>query len=174
MRDPETESLALRTGPGFRAVLVSLMRIVAKLSALAEEDLDQLRATTGGRTDDLPRWGGAIYGFYMGTVAGREGPVLVTSFGNVGRAEGGDPVVHAEREPLTELVDRGDGIEIRMELPGIRAEDLRLEVCGSELHLRARRGDYRYAKELRLPWPCPPERHTISCECGVLTIHCPI
>lgn len=43
------------------------------------------------------------------------------------------------REPVWNATRSKDGFEIRVELPGVRKDDLKLEVTGRELHLAADR-----------------------------------
>lgn len=172
MSGPSNGQVVLKTGPAFKAILVSLIRIVDKLAAMATDDLERapVGAAPPAPAERPPR---AVYGFCLRTMAGHEG-LLVERFGNVRRnPEGGDPIVTALREPLTEMHDCGEYLELRMEVPGIREEDLQIESAGQQLRLFARRGDYEYSKEMSLPVSCDRARLEISCHEGLLEIRCP-
>lgn len=55
------------------------------------------------------------------------------------------------REPPVDVFDEGREVVVVAEVPGIEADDLRLELRGDVLSLRAERGELRYRKEILLP-----------------------
>ena len=172
MSDATNGHVVLKTGPGFKAILTSLIKIVDKLAAVAADDLQRapVGASPPAPAEKAPR---AVFGFCLRTVPGCEG-LVVERFGNVrSTPDGGDPIVTSVREPLTEMRDRGTHLELRLEMPGIREEDLQIDVNDQRLRLTAKRGESDFAKEIRWPASAGQGRPTVSCQAGLVEIRCP-
>ena len=91
----------------------------------------------------------------------------------------------AARDTSAVCIDTGDGFEIRIDVPGVREEDLRLDVHDATLTLtarrdikpregyavhRAERGAFEWKKSLTLPTKVDSEKTAARLTDGVLTV----
>lgn len=109
-----------------------------------------------------------IYGFTIKVGLGDK-PIKVEPFGNVKPRE---PVVEDVREPLVDVIEEKDHVLVVAEMPGIGAEDVRLEVRGRTLVLSAERGAKKYRKEIPLGGDFARDRMSVACKNGVVEIRC--
>jgi HSP20 family protein len=101
--------------------------------------------------------------------------VKVEPFGNIRKDERtGEPVVQEIREPVVDVFEEEDHTLVVAEMPGISAEDIRLDVKDDLLSIYAEKGEKKYRKEVLLPRSYPREKMLISCRNGVLEIRCTI
>ena len=113
-----------------------------------------------------------VYGFTVKVGLGGEG-VKVEPFGNIRcDEESGRPVVEEVTEPTVDVFEESDHTLVVAEMPGIGAEDVRLEVTDDLLTITAERGKKKYRKEVLLPGSFPREKMRVSCTNGVLEIRC--
>ena len=99
--------------------------------------------------------------------------VKVEPFGNIRRDEkSGQPVVQEIREPVVDVFEEEDHTLVVAEMPGISAEDIRLDVKDDLLSIYAEKGEKKYRKEVLLPRSYPREKMLISCHNGVLEVKC--
>ncbi len=155
---------------GFGGILGGLADLVEKLGELAEkgEELSRSGVFQTGKDKELK----GVYGFSVKTALGGEG-LKVEPFGNIRRDEkSGQPVVEENREPVVDVFEEEDHALIVAEMPGISAEDVRLEVKDDLLTIHAERGDKKYRKEILLPKSYSKERMSVSCNNGILEIKC--
>lgn len=156
---------------GFEGILSGFTELVEKLGDLAEKGEELRRTgefTLGGKPKEIK----GVYGFSVKVGLGGEG-VKVEPFGNIRRDEAtGQSVVQEIREPMVDLFEEADHVLLLAEMPGIAAEDVRLEVKDDLLTISAEKGDRKYRKEVLLPRPCAREKMTISCNNGVVEIKC--
>jgi HSP20 family protein len=156
---------------GFEGILTGLSDIVEKLGDLAEKG--EKISRTGeihwkGREKDLK----GVYGFSVKVGLGGEG-VKVEPFGNIRKDETtGQSVVQEVREPMVDVFDEQDYTLVVAEMPGIGAEDVRLDVKDDLLTIYAEKGDKKYRKEVLLPRSYPKEKMLVSCNNGILEIKC--
>jgi len=156
---------------GFEGILTGLSDIVEKLGDLAEKG--EKISRTGeihwkGREKDLK----GVYGFSVKVGLGGEG-VKVEPFGNIRKDETtGQSVVQEVREPMVDVFDEKDYTLVVAEMPGIGAEDVRLDVKDDLLTIYAEKGDKKYRKEVLLPRSYPKEKMLVSCNNGILEIKC--
>jgi HSP20 family protein len=108
-----------------------------------------------------------ILGFSVTTAVG--GEPVVESFGNIKQTPTG-PSVEEVREPLIDLFDEEHEIKILAEMPGINAEDVRLDLKDDILDIRAESGKRKYHKEILLPAPVNPKTLTSRYNSGILEI----
>jgi len=59
------------------------------------------------------------------------------------------------------------------EMPGVGAEDVKVDIQGDILALSAERGTNRYRTEVLLPGTVDAAGVTLSCNNGMVEIHCP-
>jgi HSP20 family protein len=101
-----------------------------------------------------------VYGF--NARRGPDGKVHVERFGNTGAEQPVIPGQFAEepekqpgpsdrREPLTDVIPTDDAVFVTVELPGVRKDDIDLEVVGGVLRISVDTEGRRYYKEVELP-----------------------
>ncbi len=108
-----------------------------------------------------------VFGFSVKTAVG--GEPVVESFGNIKQTPAG-PSVEEVREPLTDIFDEEHEIKVFAEMPGIKAEDIRLDLKDDILDIRAESGKRKYHKEVLLPAPVNPKTMTFRYSNGILEI----
>lgn len=158
-------------GVGLGGILRGLGGLVEKLTELAEAggELSRSGEIRGRGPGNEVR---GIYGFTVKAGLGGEG-LKVEPFGNIRRDEAsGQSVVQEVREPAVDVFDEPDHTLVVAEMPGVGAEDVRVEVDGDVLTITAERGDKKYRKEVLLPGSFPREKMQVSCANGVLEIRC--
>ena len=156
---------------GLGGILKGFTDLVEKLGELADKG-EQLSRTGEikwkGREKDIK----GVYGFSMKVGLGGEG-VKVEPFGNIRRdEESGQPIVHEVHEPVVDVFEEEDHTLVVAELPGISAEDVRLDVKDDLLTIYAEKGDKKYRKEVLLPKSYPRDNMSVSCNNGILEIKC--
>lgn len=94
-----------------------------------------------------------VYGFTIRTMTGPGGTrrPVVQPFGNIKKTPKG-PVVEETREPIIDLFEEGDTIQIVAELPGISEQEIKYEVHGDVVSLSTT-GKRKYSKEILLKTP---------------------
>ena len=156
---------------GFGGIFGGLADLVGKLGELAEKG-EQL-----SKTGDI-QWKGSekglkgVYGFSVKVGMGDKG-VKVEPFGNIRKdEESGETVVHEVREPVVDVFEEEDHTLVVAEMPGISANDVKLDVKDDLLTIYAEKGDKKYRKEVLLPESFPREKMSVSCNNGILEIKC--
>lgn len=152
-------------------ILKGLGGLVEKLGEIAETagELSKSGEIHGPGPDRAAK---AVYGFTVKVGLGGEG-VKVEPFGNIRRdEESGRSVVQEVTEPAVDVFEERDHTLVVSEMPGIGAEDVRLEVTDDLLTITAERGKKKYRKEVLLPGSFPRDKMQVSCTNGVLEIRC--
>ena len=108
-----------------------------------------------------------VFGFSVKSAIG--GKPIVESFGNIKKTSAG-PTVDEEREPITDIFDEKEEIKIYAEMPGVNAEDIKLDLKEDILDISAQTGDRKYHKEVLLPEKVKPETLVSSYKNGMLEI----
>ncbi len=116
-----------------------------------------------GRLKDLK----GVYGFSV--KVGLGGEPTVETFGNIRKGEDG-PVVEEVREPLVDVFDEKEAIRVIAELPGVEANDIKVELEGDILTLAAEGKDRKYTKEVLLPAKGKRESLKSSYRNGILEV----
>lgn len=152
---------------GFLDGLGSILEKLAKL-AEAGEELKRSGEFDVGEGGKLK----GVYGFNIRTGIGQGGEGLkVEPFGNVREDRTtGKVSVHEVREPSVDVMDEEKYVLVLVEMPGIGAEDVHLELKDDILTVRGRRGDLKYEKEILLSQAFTSERMAHSCRNGVLEV----
>ena len=154
---------------GLGGILRGLGSLVEKLGELAETGREFSKT---GEIQGPGKEIKGIYGFTVKVGIGGEG-VKVEPFGNIRRdEESGRSVVQEVREPAVDVFEERDHTLVVAEMPGIGAEDVRLEVKDDLLTITAGKGEKKYKKEVLLPGSFPAEKMQVSCANGVLEIRC--
>lgn len=153
---------------GIEGILGGLAELVEKLGNLAEkgETLSRTGHIQGGK--DVK----GVYGLSLKFGLGGEG-TTVEPFGNIRKDEKtGEAVVQETREPMVDIFEEKDYTLVVVEMPGIGAEDIRIEVLDDLLTIHAEKGDKKYRKEVLLPRAYVREKMQVSCNNGILEIKC--
>jgi HSP20 family protein len=124
--------------------------------------------TASGEAGD-ERGAKAVYG--VSVRMGQGGKTLVERFGTVrpSAARTAEDV----REPMIDLFDEGDYVRVVAELPGVDAEDIRHELRGNVLSLKADRGERHYTKDIVIPITVLAPREAASYRNGIFEIKLP-
>lgn len=158
---------------GLGGFLGGLGTLIDKLSELAEKGKELKEMEQFGGQDGKVQ---GVYGFSIKTNIGRDregggGQVKVEPFGNVRRDDQtGRATVHEISEPLVDLFEEPDHLLIVAEMPGVGAEDVRLELADDILTIVAEKGAKKYRKEVLLPAACTTDRMSHTCRNGVLEV----
>lgn len=158
-------------GGGLTGFLGGLTELVEKLGELAEKGKEL--SGKGDLADlGLGKQLKGVYGFNVKVGMGDD-KVKVEPFGNIKRdTQTGETVVQEVREPMVDIFDEDDHLLIVAEMPGIGADDVKLEVKDDVLMISAEKRDKKYRKEVLLPGSFPRENMELSCNNGMLEIKC--
>jgi HSP20 family protein len=74
------------------------------------------------------------------------------------------------REPMADVFDEGDTIRVICELPGVEAEEIKVEVQGDVLEIAAEGKRRKYRKEILVAAPVMRESLVTSYKNGILEI----
>jgi HSP20 family protein len=112
--------------------------------------------------------GKGVFGFTIRTL-GPGGKPSFETFGNIKETPKG-PVVEEVREPLVDVLDEKGTLKVIAELPGADASDIKLDLKGDILTLKAEHGDRKYNKEILLPFPADEQSLSSSFNNGILEV----
>ncbi len=158
----------------FSGFIEGLTDFVDKLNQLAEKG-QQLQKTGSfkvGGTGEGQKPASGVYGFSVKMGLGGEAP-KVEPFGNIRRDQvSGEPVVEDVREPLVDVFDEGDHLMVLAEMPGVEAEDIKVDVDGSQMSVSGERGPRKYRKRFELPATVVGETLKMSAKNGIVEITC--
>ena len=149
-------------------VLGGLGTFIEKLGELAEKG-KELRESgeihgPGGKVR-------GVYGFNIKFGLGDDKGVEVEPFGNMQKdRETGEAVVTEVREPMVDVFDEKEQVLVVAEMPGVGAEDVKIELRDDVLLIQAEAGDKKYRKEVLLPGSFSPEKIKHTCHNGVLEV----
>jgi HSP20 family protein len=166
-RQKSTKDSEERESTGLGGILGGLGTILEKLNDLAKTGEELRKSGTFSGADGKVK---GIYGFNIRTGLGGEG-VTVEPFGNVRKdEETGQAVVDEVREPMVDLFDEQDCVLVVAEMPGIAAEDVKLDLQDDIVTIAAERGDKKYRREVLLPATFTADRMSRKCHNGVLEV----
>jgi HSP20 family protein len=80
------------------------------------------------------------------------------------------PVPLPQREPAYDLIETGNMLQVVMEMPGIKKEDIRISSNGNMLSVDASNGSKAYRKEFSLPFRVCEKAESSTFNNGVLEI----
>ncbi len=118
---------------------------------------------------------GKLHGIYglsvkMGLGDQGEREVKIEPFGNIHPKQSGETVVEDVREPLVDVHEEEDHLLVLAEIPGVSKKDVRLDISGDRLTIRAQRGEKLYHKEVDLPGTFSQDKMRWDCTNGILKI----
>lgn len=165
-----TRSGKTEGGANFGGLFKGLADLIEKLGDLAEKG-EELKRSGEFHQKDLK----GVYGFSVKMGLGDQGEdkIKVEPFGNVRKDEkSGKTVVQEIREPVVDVFEEKEYTLVVAEMPGIRTEDVHLEIKDDLLTIYAEKQDKKYRKEILLPRAYPVEKIQMSCNNGILEIKC--
>ena len=125
---------------GFGGLLKGLGDFMNTVSKMAEEGKSEVEKVGEISFDK----GKKLKGRYRVSVRiGRAGTPIVEQFGTVPETD--------VRETLVDVFDEKDVVRVIVELPGVEEGDVKTELEGDLLKIRAERGDRKYEKDIELP-----------------------
>lgn len=149
---------------GLGSIMDGLGRLLEAVTEAAEKGEAVTRSGTLPGTDKDIR---GVYGFTIRTLAGSK--PAVRPFGNVRKTPQG-PVIDEVRQPLADVFEEDDRLRVVAELSGCEEKDVRTELKGDILVIRADTGDRKYFGEVLLPCPVDESSRRSSYRNGVLEI----
>jgi len=81
-----------------------------------------------------------------------------------------DKTVENERKPLIDVFEADDEIKVVADIPGVKKDDIKLDVVDSLLQIKASRDERNYSEEVRLPSAVNPDRSKANYNNGVLEV----
>lgn len=112
-------------------------------------------------------YGPVVRGYSI--TVGPDGKPSIRVFGNV-VPPAGVPALEMKREPLVECIPGPKHIRVVAELPGVSRSDIDLRVEEDRLVISAERGEWKYHKEVDLPYKVDPKSADATFENGVLEV----
>lgn len=147
-QDKEKESKEININLGLGGLLKGLeniVEVVGDMSEKGEQIRERVQEFKGkGPLKDMK----GVYGVSIRTGLG--GEPKVESFGNIKSTPKG-PVVEETREPIVDVFEEKDTIQVVVEIPGVEDEAIQLDVNGDILTLSAASDRRKYQKEILLP-----------------------
>lgn len=135
--------------------------LISTMAEKGEEFVEKTKEFQGkGPLKDLK----GVYGFSVKMGVG--GKPTVEPFGNVKSTPKG-PVVEETREPIVDVFEEDDEVQIIAEMPGVDEQDVKLEIKGDVLILSAEGLERKYRKEVLLPSEIEPEAISRSHKNGI-------
>ncbi len=165
--EPEDRTVRGKVDIGVGGILKGLGELVEKLGELAETGAELSKT---GEIHGSGKEVRGIYGFSVKVGLGEEGP-RIEPFGNIRRDEkSGRTEVQEVREPMVDVFEEDDHIQVLAELPGIAKQDVQIDLKDDVLTIAAERGDKKYRKEVLLPRTVSKQKMQVTCNNGVLEI----
>ncbi len=144
--------------------LGNLVDLVSEMSEKGEQIKERTQEFSGkGPFKDV----NGVYGFSI--KMGASGKPEVNSFGNVKKSQNG-PVVDEVREPMVDIFEEDDEIQIIAEMPGVAKNQIKLELNGDVMMISAQNNKRKYQKELLLPTPVKEQTVVYSYKNGILEV----
>ena len=125
---------------GFGGLLKGLGDFMETIAKIAEEGKREVEKVGEISFDKAKKLRG-MYG--ISVRIGGSGIPIVERFGTVPETD--------VREPIVDVFDEEKEVKVIAELPGVEEGDIKTELEGNILKLRAERGDRKYEKDIELP-----------------------
>ncbi len=167
----EDKPSSAKSGGVMGGFFSGLTELIERLGELAEKG-EELSRSGNLQFDEKKKDLKGVYGFSVKLGLGDDRP-KVEPFGNLRKdKKTGRPVVQEVREPITDVFEEDNHLLILAEMPGVEAEDVKVEVNQDILTFSAEREDRKYRKEILLPAECSSENLKIGCKNGIVEIKC--
>ena len=125
-----------------------------------------IRDAMSGKLPESKEGGPYIYGWSFRI--GPDGKPVFQEFGNI--PQRGITELPGSREPLVDVQETDDEVQVTAEVPGVKKEEIDLEVTGNTLIIKVEGKDRKYYKEVELPAEVDPDSAKASYNNGVLDI----
>jgi len=125
-----------------------------------------IRDAMSGKLPEPKEGGPYIYGWSFRI--GPDGKPVFQEFGNI--PQRGITELPGSREPLVDVQETDDEVQVTAEVPGVKKEEIDLEVTGNTLIIKVEGKDRKYYKEVELPAEVDPDSAKASYNNGVLDI----
>jgi HSP20 family protein len=133
-------------GLKFGGILTELGNFTQDITKMVEEGKTEMSRTGEFSLDRSKK----IKGMYGVSVRmGGDGMPRVDTFGRRPESE--------TREPIVDVFDEADRLQVIVELPGVEEKDIAVELKDSTLYLTAGKGERKYKKEIDLGVPVKGE-----------------
>lgn len=116
-------------------------------------------------------FGPFVYGYSM--KIGPDGKPAIREFGNIKKGLKGAPQVKEEREPLVDVIESNEEIQVVVELPGVEKNDISLHGTEDSLEIEVNVPQCKYYKEVQLPAKVKVKEAKSSYKNGVLEVVLP-
>jgi HSP20 family protein len=133
-------------GLKFGGILTALGNFTQDITKMVEEGKTEM-SRTGEISFDRSKKMKGMYG--ISVRMGGDGMPRVDTFGRRPESE--------TREPIVDVFDEADRLQVIVELPGVEEKDISLELKDSTLILTAGKGERKYRKEIDLGTPVKGE-----------------
>ncbi len=133
-------------GLKFGGILTELGNFTQDITKMVEEGKTEMSRTGEFSLDRSKKMKG-MYG--VSVRMGGDGMPRVDTFGRRPESE--------TREPIVDVFDEDDRLQVIVELPGVEEKDISLELKDSTLYLTAGKGERKYKKEINLGIPVKGE-----------------
>ena len=133
-------------GLKFGGILTELGNFTQDITKMVEEGKTEM-TRTGEISFDKSRKLKGMYG--VSVRMGGDGMPRVDTFGRRPESE--------TREPIVDVFDEADRVQVIVELPGVEEKDISIELKNSTLLLTAGKGERKYKKEIDLGVPVKGE-----------------
>jgi HSP20 family protein len=164
---PKEKAAGFEVNLGFGNIfkgMGNLFDLLSEVTEMGEQEITRTKTFSGeGKWKDAQ----GVYGFSIRMGAG--GKAKVESFGNIKDSHAG-PVVEEVREPMVDVFDEGNTIQVICELPGVAADDIHVKVEGDVLEIAAEGNQRKYRKEILLTAPVRAKTLKQSYKNGILEI----
>ncbi|MDG7000401.1 MAG: Hsp20/alpha crystallin family protein [Nitrososphaerota archaeon] len=138
------------------------------ISKHVPKDLVREKTTKDGVTREF---GPFVYGYSV--TIGPDGKPVIREFGNMKPGTpSGRPAMQlkSEREPVVDIIDLENQLKVVAELPGVRKEDIDLNVNEHGITIRVDTEKRKYYKELELPAEVNASSASASYNNGILEV----
>jgi len=152
---------------GFGNILKGIGNLFDLLSEVTETEEGEVTRSKKGGGEGKWKDAQGVYGFSIRVGAG--GKARVEPFGNIRDTQRG-PVVEEVREPMADVFDEGDTIQVICELPGVEAEEIQVKAQGDIVEISAEGKRRKYRKEILLGARVTLESLVTSYKNGILEI----
>ncbi|MFZ2071402.1 MAG: Hsp20/alpha crystallin family protein [Halobacteriota archaeon] len=139
-RKEKEEEPIIDFGLGFGGLLKGLGDFMDTVSKMAEEGKSEVEKVGEISFDKAKKLKG-MYG--ISVRIGGAGIPVVEKFGTKPETD--------VREPMVDVFDEKNVVRVITELPGVEEGDIKTELEGNILKMRAERGDRKYEKDIKLP-----------------------
>ncbi|MFQ5800948.1 MAG: Hsp20/alpha crystallin family protein [Candidatus Hydrothermarchaeales archaeon] len=166
-KEPEKEKEGISIDLGFGELFKGLGNIIDMATKMAEEGKSVVTKT--GEIEGLGGKAKGVFGVSVRTLAG--GETRVEPFGNIRRMTEKGPVVEEVREPIIDVFEEADYVQVVAELPGVEEKDIKYELKEDKiLTITSLNAGKKYCKEVFLSCPVDPEKVESKYKNGILEL----